>query len=101
MTTTVMTLILIGMICLGNYIDLYPSMLKQKFNFTGITTNILCGLGAVYIVYVIFNNLGFGFTLTYPQTLFIYILIGKFDIQRNIKGFNNKIDEVNKLKDGE
>ena len=69
-------ILLIGLIVLVIFSALLPST-HIEINFKSCVEILISFFIGTYIVYYLFNALDFGFTLTYPQVMFIYLLAGK------------------------
>lgn len=69
-------ILLIGLIVFMIFSALLPSTYTE-INFKRCVEILISFFIGTYIVYYLFNALDFGFTLTYPQVMFIYLLAGK------------------------
>ena len=87
------TILLITLIVITIFSALLP-ITNIEINFKGCVEILISFFIGTYIIYYLFNALDFGFTLTYPQVMFIYLLAGKANLF-NIKKIKN---EQNKLK---
>ena len=78
------TILLITVIVLGIFSALLP-ITDQKINFAGCVNLVISFFISTYIIYYLFNALDFGFTLTYPQVMFIYLLTGNANLFNKVK----------------
>ena len=78
------TILLITVIVLGIFSALLPRT-DQKINFVGCVNLIISFFISTYIIYYLFNALDFGFTLTYQQVMFIYLLTGNTNLFNQVK----------------
>lgn len=78
------TILLITLIVLGIFSALLPRT-DQKINFAGCVNLIISFFISTYIIYYLFNALDFGFTLTYQQVMFIYLLAGNANLFKQVK----------------
>ena len=86
------TILLIGLIVFTIFSALLPRT-NIEINFKGCVNLLISFFIGTYIVYYLFNALDFGFTLTYPQVMFIYLLTGKANLF-NIKKIKNEQNEL-------
>ena len=79
MNTT--TILLIALIAFNIFSAL---LLKTDYeiNFKNAVVTLISFFINTYIAYYLFNALDFGFTLTYTQVMFIYLLAGKADLKK-------------------
>ena len=78
------TILLITVIVLVIFSALLPRT-DQKINFVGCVNMIISFFISTYIIYYLFNALDFGFILTYPQVMFIYLLTGNANLFNQVK----------------
>ena len=69
-------ILLIVLIVITIFSAIFPSTYTE-INFKGCVEILISFFIGTYIIYYLFNALDFGFTLTYPQVMFIYLLAGK------------------------
>lgn len=96
MNTT--TILLIALITLCTFSALFPKK-NYEISFKYAVVDLISFFINAYITYYLFNALDFGFTLTYTQVMFIYLLAGKADLFKSVKRIKEINDFKNKNKD--
>ena len=97
------TILLIATIVFVIFSSLKPNK-DLKINFNSCVNLLIAFFISTYIIYYLFNALDFGFTLTYPQVMFIGLLTGKanlFDIAKKIKEQNDLKNSLNERNENE
>ena len=85
-------ILLIALIVLTIFSALLPSK-NIEINFKWCVNLLISFFISTYIMYYLFNALDFGFTLTYPQLIFIYLLTIKANLF-NTKKIKNEQNEL-------
>lgn len=88
------TILLIALIVFSIFSALLPKT-DYEINFKNAVCLLISFFIGTYIIYYLFNALDFGFTLSYPQVMFIYLLAGKADLCNLIKSTKEKNDLKN------
>ena len=85
------TILLIALIVFSIFSAFLPKT-DYEISFGNAVSLLISFFIGTYITYYLFNALDFGFTLTYPQVMFIYLLCGKANLCNMIKCMKEKDD---------
>lgn len=78
------TILLIALIVFSFFSYFLPKT-DYEMSFENAVCALIAFFISTYIIYYLFNALDFGFTLTYTQVMFIYLLAGKADLYSLLK----------------